>query len=415
MNILIITWKWENTGGDWTYVKNLTKLYAQQGHNIIALSMTGELENVANEKHYTIRNIDFKIENNKRTFASYFKVVNTVFYNKETRNLVKDILRKHDIDLIHIHNIRNSITQSFFSLVDKRKTKIVWSLHDYNLICPDIHFVRDNQICEDCKGKKYYNVVINKCKKNSFSASFIACLSSYHFHIMKYVDKVDLFLCPSEFLMLKFIEYGFPQNKMSLSNYCFDTESLKKTYDEITNLNLNEDFILYVGRIEKIKGIETLIDAMARVPDIKLIILGDGSFFEHSKKIVEERGLINISFHGKQPPNIVYDYIKASKFVVVPSEWYENYPFSVIESFLLSTPVLGARIGGIPELVIDYKTGMLFEAGNSKELAIKIKDMINADIDYLGNNAYDHALNIVSYPNHLKKLRTEFNKINLTL
>ncbi len=130
-------------------------------------------------------------------------------------------------------------------------------------------------------------------------------------------------------------------------------------------------YILYVGRIEKIKGIFTLIDAVAGT-EIRLKIAGTGPALEEMKAYVKTHSLTNVEFLGHVVKTRVYQLTLDSEFVVCPSEWYENYPFSVIESLLMSKPVIGANIGGIPELVIDQQTGLLFEPGNSTELKSKI-------------------------------------------
>lgn len=412
MNILVITWKWMNTGGDWTYTKNLVKLYSQMGHNVISLSMDGDLIDVTNEKHFTIKPIDFGEINKNKSLKNILYLSRTIFYNTESKEVVKKILTQYDISLIHLHNIRNTVTLSFLDMVNHEKTKVVWTLHDYNLLCPDTHFVRNNQVCELCKDHKYYNALFHKCKKGSLGASMMAMLSSYYHYIKKFNEQVDLFLCPSQFIMNKFIEFGYPPEKMTLSNYCFDIENFNKT---INLKNSDDQYIAYVGRLEKIKGIKTLLYAMEELPNIHLRIIGGGTAEQELRNFVESKEMKNIEFLGKLESEKVYEQIQNSKFVVIPSEWYENYPFSIIESMLLKKPVIGSDIGGIPELVIHNVTGLLFQPGNNIDLKNKIQQLYNKNTVEMGERAYVHVNSIVNYENHSNVLKNIFKKINIDL
>jgi glycosyltransferase involved in cell wall biosynthesis len=173
-----------------------------------------------------------------------------------------------------------------------------------------------------------------------------------------------------------------------------------------------ERFILYVGRIEKIKGIFTLIDAV-KGTDIKLKIAGTGPALEQMKAYVADHNMSNVEFLGHVAKLRVYELTLQAECVVCPSEWYENYPFSVIESLLMSKPVIGANIGGIPELVLDGKTGLLFEAGDVAGLKEKILALWN-NPDYaqrLGANAREHAWQRVNAHTHWNMLSSVIDQL----
>ena len=175
----------------------------------------------------------------------------------------------------------------------------------------------------------------------------------------------------------------------------------------LSNSTKNNNYILYVGRLEDVKGIRTLINAMEGTP-ITLKIAGSGGAEEEFKQLVRQKGLANIEFLGFQDKPSVFGLTMNAKFVVVPSEWYENFPFSVIESFLFSKPVVGSRIGGIPELVLHEQTGLLFEAGNISELRANLLKLWDDEeaIQKWGINARNHICQIVNFDTHWQKLQS---------
>jgi glycosyltransferase involved in cell wall biosynthesis len=209
--------------------------------------------------------------------------------------------------------------------------------------------------------------------------------------------------------MEKFIQFGFDQCKFSVSNLCYDIQLIdtfiNKVQNESTASLSKEKYILYVGRIEEIKGIRTLMEAM-KGTNMLLKIVGNGNAQDDMKALMESEGIKNVQFLGFKNKVEVFDLTNNSLFGVCPSEWYENLPFSVSETFLFSKPVVGANIGGIPELIIDNKTGLLFETGNIIQLREKLLTLWNDDqlINTLGKNAREHAYNLYNYETHWLKL-----------
>ncbi|MEO6489273.1 MAG: glycosyltransferase family 4 protein, partial [Ferruginibacter sp.] len=164
------------------------------------------------------------------------------------------------------------------------------------------------------------------------------------------------------------------------------------------------------------KGVRTLINAVAD-SGIRLKIVGAGAAEEEFRSIVKQRSLTNIEFLGFQDKRSVFELTMRSRFVVCPSEWYENFPFSIIESFLFSKPVVGSRIGGIPELVIHGETGFLFEPGNVNDLRQKLLELWNSEnlINEMGCAARKHVYDIVNFENHWSKLNSIINNIEVNV
>jgi glycosyltransferase involved in cell wall biosynthesis len=409
MKILLVNWSWFATGGDWTYVENLQKLYEANGHQVIPFSTHNKKNVFSPYSKNFVNAYDFKELNKNKSIKNGIKVLSTSIISSDALHKLERILNEHDIKVAHLNNIHHYITPAIIEKLHKRGIKILWTLHDYKIICPENSFVSNGQICEKCISGSFYNCAIKKCKKNSFLASAMASFEAYFYHKKKVYDLVDHFLCPSKFLMEKFIQFGFDQCKFSVSNLCYDIQLIdtfiNKVQNESTASLSKEKYILYVGRIEEIKGIRTLMEAM-KGTNMLLKIVGNGNAQDDMKALMESEGIKNVQFLGFKNKVEVFDLTNNSLFGVCPSEWYENLPFSVSETFLFSKPVVGANIGGIPELIIDNKTGLLFETGNIIQLREKLLTLWNDDqlINTLGKNAREHAYNLYNYETHWLKL-----------
>lgn len=417
----MVNWSWYPTGGDWTYVDNLRRLYEEKGHQVIALSTQNPLNVKSTEKEYFIKSNNFKDLNKNKNFGNSIRVVKDSIVSSDALEAIDLILKEHDIKLAHFHNIHHYITPAIIWRLKKRGVKIIWTLHDYKIICPENSFVSNGKICEKCITGSFYHCATNKCKKNSYAASFLAAVDAYFYHGTKTYNKVDMFLCPSEFILNKFRKFGFDDSKLFLSNLCYDINLvdnfISEHYTQSENtkvLTEPEKYIMYIGRVEAIKGIKTLIDAV-RGTDIKLKIAGSGTEIDSFKNYLDVEGIGNVEFLGFQDKKSVFGLTLNSKFVVCPSEWYENFPYSITESFLFSKPVVGANIGGIPELVRDGETGYLFEAGNTAGLQQTLIKLWNDDNKAIkmGKNAREHAIKIFNFDNHWNKLNTVLTNLNL--
>jgi len=229
-------------------------------------------------------------------------------------------------------------------------------------------------------------------------------------HLFKHVD---YFLCPSEFLYKKFYEFDFFRDKLRLTNLCFNFNREALTAQQ---KNDNEKYILYVGRLEKIKGVSTLFKAISGL-DIPLKIVGGGNLLPEFQAHIKENNITNVQLLGHKTLPEVYNLITNAQFTVCPSEWYENYPFSVIEAMSFKKAIVGARIGGIPELIHDGETGLLFESFNADDLREKIVKLWNDDDmkKRFGENAYKFISNQVSYDRHYGILKDIYSNLNVAL
>lgn len=416
MNILSASWTWHQVGGDWTYVDNVNKLYKQYGHNVIPFSMKSPRNIDAGPfEKYFVENIDYKELNKQKSLSNSFKAASRTIYSSEAKDNITQLLADYKVDAAHLHNIHHYLTPSILPVLKKKDIPIFWTLHDYTILCPENSFVSHGKICEKCKGGKFVNCAINKCKKNSFMASSLAALENYTHRYLNVFKHVDYFLCPSEFLKNKFVEFGFPEHKMITVNYCIDIKD-DEPHQSSEEINPAEDYILYLGRLEKIKGIYTLLDAVKKV-NTKIKLLGTGGLLEEVKEIVEKEKRTNVEILGHKSRDEVHDIVKGAKFLICPSEWYENYPFAVIESLFLGKAVVGSKIGGIPEMVLHNQTGLLFEPFNADDLAEKINYLLaneHLQKEY-GNNGAEIIRKKLSYSTHYSLLKDVYSKVGLSL
>jgi glycosyltransferase involved in cell wall biosynthesis len=314
------------------------------------------------------------------------RTLKEIFYSSETKDALHELLKQFPPDIAHAHNIYGRLSSSVLDLLAEMDIPIVITLHDYKLICPSYRMLKDGRICEDCKGTQFYRSVINKCHKNSLLASLVYAFEAYFCQWMnKYSRNVNIFIAPSLFMKKKLVEYGWPKDRIVyLPNFI-----KLPTFDPAFS---PEKYFLYLGRLSSEKGIATLIDSFISLnPDrfnIRLQVVGEG----HLRRQLEEKASQDprIQFTGYLSGNKLKETTRKALAVIVPSEWYENAPISILEAFAYGKPVIGSRIGGIPEMIDEEINGYLFDPGNADDLREKLElvlSMPDAQISKMGQAA----------------------------
>ncbi|MGI4727959.1 MAG: glycosyltransferase family 4 protein [Janthinobacterium lividum] len=406
MNILVVNWTWYSSGGDWTYVENISKLYQQNGHQVIPFSMKDERNYPSKYAEFFIENIDYK-KVDKRSISAGVKVVRNSIYSSEAQKKLEKLLAVVNIDFAHINVIHHYITPTILKILKEKNIPIIWTLHEYTPICPESTFISHDQICERCFGGAFYNCITHSCKKNSYLASTVAALENYVHQQLNYYRFVDYYVCPSVFLFEKFKAFDFFRDKLVQLYHGYDYTEIEAVRSK-PHPN-HEQYVVFVGRLEKIKGAHTILKAMQFCPEIQLKIIGTGTQEYELKVFKETHQLENIIFMGKRSKAETLQLINGARFLICASEWYEVLGFTVVEAMALGKAVIGSAIGAIPEMVIDKQTGLLFEPGNAAQLAEKIK-MLYADekaVLQMGKNAEKHIHQLINNQNHyngLKKL-----------
>ena len=323
MRVLIINKFLYPNGGSETYIFKLGEALEQHGHEVQYFGMEHEGRCVGNRVNAYTSDMDFHGGSKLSKLTYPIKTI----YSKEARVQLRKVLDDFKPDVCHLNNFNYQLTPSIILEIVKwrketgRDCKIIFTAHDYQLVCPN-HMLKNpntHQNCEKCLGGHFVNCMKGKCIHGSTATKTVA--------MHNFIDKVEW------------------------------KETEKK------------DYVLYFGRFSEEKGIGTLIKVCKELPDVQFIFAGTGPLEE------TVNGIKNIKNVGFQKGEALEKLIREARFSIYPSEWYENCPFSVMESQMYGTPVLGANIGGIPELIQVGKTGELFESGNGKDLKEKIEKL----------------------------------------
>lgn len=361
MKILLSNKFYYRRGGDCIYMLNLEQLLKSHSHDVAVFAMDYP-ENIETPwKQYFPQNMS-KLMAFTRPFGS-----------AEVKAKFNKLLDDFKPEIVHLNNIHTHLSPIIAELAHNRGIKVVWTLHDYKLLCPRYDCLRNgNDICELCFNGDKSSCKTYKCMKGSTLASLIGYKEATIWNRRRLEKCTDVFICPSKFMAQKMAQGGFNKKKLvSLCNFINIDKCQKDTYEK-------ENYYCYVGRLSHEKGVKTLIKAAQKLP-YKLVIIGGGPLSDELKNKTTNA---NIEFVGYKQWDEIKEIVSKARFSVIPSEWYENNPLSVIEAQCLSTPVLGARIGGIPELIENGVTGMTFESRNVNDLTSKLEAMWQHTFDY---------------------------------
>jgi len=374
MKILMVNKFLYPNGGSETYIFKLGEYLQSQGHEVQYFGMEHPKRIVGNRVNAYTSNMDFHGGSKLAKLTYPTKTI----YSVEARRKIRQVLEDFQPDVCHLNNFNYQLTPSVILEIrswEKKsghKCRIVYTAHDYQLVCPN-HMCRNpgtNENCEKCLSGSFLNCAKGKCIHGSFAKSAVGTLEALFWKWMGVYKQIDRIICCSEFMKTKLDTNPILAEK---------TVALHNFVDAVEQKQVQkEDYVLYFGRFSQEKGVETLVEVAKQLPDIRFVFAGSGPL-EH---LLE--GVPNIENVGFQTGEALEDLIRKARFTVYPSEWYENCPFSVMESQMYGTPVLGADIGGIPELICVGKTGELFESGNARQLKQKILELWNDTEKYVG-------------------------------
>lgn len=355
MKVLLVNKFYYRRGGDCIYVLNLEQLLKAHGHEVAVFAMDYPENLDTPWKKYFPGNMS-KLMAFTRPFGS-----------QEVKRKFSALLDDFRPDVVHLNNIHTQLSPVMAEIAHRRGIRVVWTLHDYKLLCPRYDCLKeDKAICEMCFNGDKKACLDNKCMKGSKLASLIGWREAVTWSRERLEACTDVFVCPSQFMADKMVQGGFSKAKMkTLCNFIDVTKCAKDSYEK-------SDYYCFIGRLSHEKGAKTLIKAAKQLP-YKLVVIGGGPLMNELKAIASD----NIEFVGFKQWDEIKELVGKARFSVIPSEWYENNPLSVIEAQCLGTPVLGAKIGGIPEL-----TEYTFKSGDVEDLKAHIEKMWNTTFDY---------------------------------
>jgi len=295
-----------------------------------------------------------------------FRMLYSLSNNKKLRGLLTD----YEVDIAHAHNIYNRVCPSVLNVLKKKGIPTVLTLHDYKLGCPRYTFYRDGFICNECLSWGKHRILKHRCARGSLVQSlFHWTEAKFHNMLDIYTKNIDFFICPSLFCLKKHVEIGIEEEKLVHIPNFVNIAAFEPSYNQ-------GDYILFAGILSKQKGVMTLLKA-ARGLDARIKIVGEGPLRAEYETYARECGIHNVVFEGYKTGQELKDIFRNALFIIFPSEWFENAPMSILEAFASGKPVIGSNIGGIPEMLIDGETGLLFDLKDDNDLKEKIDFLLS--------------------------------------
>lgn len=352
-------------GGSETYILKLGNYLKTEGHEVQYFGMEHKERRVGNAVNVYTSNMDFHVGSKLSKLRYPFKTI----YSVEARKKIRLVLDDFRPNVCHLNNFNYQLTPSIIlEIVKWRKQtgqtcRIIYTAHDYQLICPN-HMLNNpntHKNCEKCLGGHFFHCFKGKCIHGSVLKSAIGTAEAIFWKqkgVYKHIDKI---ICCSEFLKKKLDTNPFlAQKTIAIHNF---VEKVKVKPAE------KKEYVLYFGRYSEEKGINTLVETCKLLPNIQFVFAGSGLLEDKISLLPNVRNM------GFQTGKVLDTLIREARFSVCPSEVYENCPFSVMESQQRGTPVIGAEIGGIPELITDGVNGRLFKNHDSIMLAELIREL----------------------------------------
>ena len=385
MRILLANKFYYRRGGDCIYTMNLEKMLKEKGHEVAVYAMQYPENEKSEWSGYWPTNMT-KLDAFTRPFGA--------------RQVMKGFSRLMDDfkpEVVHLNNIHTQLSPVIAKIAHEKGARVVWTLHDTKLVCPCYTCMRHEYIkvqkednpalepsltkglirCTECFTDKKA-VIRHRCMPGGLPGAVIGYLEAQKWNKEVLQEYVDLFLPPSKFMMDTCVEGGYKPEKFRVLCNFIDVTKVKGLKSEEVK-GLKGDYYVYLGRVNEVKGVRTLCKAAAQL-DKRLVVIGGGELLPELQKTYVD--CKQIEFKGQMQWEEFMPILRGARFMVLPAEWSENNPLTVIESQSLGTPVLGARIGGIPELIDEGVSGMTFTSGDVEDLKDKIIKMFNHEFDY---------------------------------
>ncbi len=399
MKILMVNKFLYPRGGSESYMLYLGEELEKLGHEVSYFGMYDEKNTVGNSEGLYTKNMDFHSKGLERLLYPF-----RIIYSLEAKRKIMKVIDSFKPDIVHMNNINFQLTPSIIYGAKKRKIPVVQTVHDYQMICPN-HLLYDfnkNTPCEKCLGGNHSGCIKNKCIHGSVLKSVLGVIEAKLYLFLKTYKKVDLFICPSNFLERKLLSAGgYYKGKTKTIHNFIDKEKFRRGNHK------EKDYILFVGRLSEEKGIDLIKDTAKLLPEYSFIVAGSGP----SEDVL--KGISNIHLAGFITGEKLTKLMAESKVLLLPSVCYENCPLSILEAHALGVPVVTMNKGGMAELVKDKVTGTLADEATPEALADKLKETLENEDYYrsLKKNCEKERDNILDVETYAEILTEEYEKL----
>jgi glycosyltransferase involved in cell wall biosynthesis len=350
VKIAIVHNSYQQPGGEDFVFEQECRLLEEKGHKVIRyLRSNWEVESYSGWKRLSLA---------QRTI-----------WSGETRKDFAQLLEREKPDLVHIHNTFVVISPSIYSACRDADVPVVQTLHNYRLLCPAATFFREGKVCEECVDHGLFRGVMHACYRDSVSATATTALMlKVHRYKKTWTEGVRSFISLTQFSRSRFVRAGLAPEKVFVKpNFVHPDPGVGER---------GGDYAVFVGRLSPEKRVSTMLNAWtllkARSTDIPLLVIGGGPERVHLEAEARQRNLTSVVFKGLMPRSETIKLIGDARFLVFSSEWYENFPLTIVESFARGVPVICSRLGAMEEIVDDGRNGIHFTAGDPEDLAAKV-------------------------------------------
>ncbi len=413
MKIVLVNYRYFISGGPERYMFNIMEILENNGHEIIPFSVKHNKNVYSKYEKYFLDPIGTGDEiyghEYKNNISTIIKAISRVIYSFEAKQKMKRLLLQEKPDLVYVLQFQNKISCSVIDAAYELKVPVVQRISDFGHICIDniFYHYQSKVICESCLHGSKWNAIIKKCSNNSYLNSIVKTIALKVHDYRKIREKITSFIIPAHFTVSKFVEFGVPIEKINLIPTFFDLKNNKSQQVEY------QDYFLYVGRVDPDKGLLTLVKAFINTP-YKLIIVGSSieGYDDYLKEYLKDKNH-NITFTGQLKFSDISEYLKTCLCTLCPSEWYDNLPNAVLESYAYKKAVIASDLGSLKDLIIEGETGVHFIPGDVSSLKSRIEFIAsNPEIAVeMGNRSYSILQTGYSSQFHYQMLMEVFERV----
>lgn len=424
MRIALVNYRYFVSGGPERYYFNIKEILEKNGHEVIPFSIKSSRNFQNDYEKYFLEIVDDEVyfaQAKKKTPMMILKSFTRMFYSFEAKKKMRQLIREQKPDLVYIMQMHNKISPSIVDAARAEGVPVIHRISDFQYMCPNALFYNDRiGVCEECLKGNRLACVKNRCVLNSPVYSGIKMMAKWLHDVMKVHKRIDQFVVPSEFTYEKLHEYGIPYEKLNHVPTFFNLKEMDPQVEY-------KPYVLFVGRIEKQKGLMTLIKAFEELPyELKIIGFSNDGYENELKAylgrpvnasesldstIYGKNG--NIQFLGKMTFEEIAPYLKSCLCTTVPSEWYDNFPNSLIESYAFKKAVIATDFGSLQYMVVDGETGLKFKYADIEDFRQKITLMFEHqdEAKKMGEAGYKLVETKYSPEAHYKSLMELMEKV----
>lgn len=387
MRVLLINKYHRRYAGPERLYFDTAKLLEAEGHEVAFFSMADERNEATPFSRSFAPHVEYE-NNEPMPLGEKIRTAYNLLFNFTAKRRLEELIRDFEPDVAHMFNIYHQLSPSIIWALHKHHVPMVMTLCDYKLASPNYNLFVRGKVWHHSSG---FRCLTDRCVKDSFAKSLVCVLEQWLHQILGTYGKVDVYLGLSQFLIATFKDLGFPYPIQLLPQPLF-----LENIPESPLLSKQGKMFLYFGRLSSEKGVATLIRAFEKLTGGEtLSIVGFGPEEETLKTLTQDLGLEKkVTFLGPIYGEGLQDLLRQARAVVVPSEWYENTPYALLEALASGTPVIASRIGSLPEIIKDGENGLLFEPGQAADLAQKTALFLEKDTASMEQKARDSVAHL---------------------